>query len=263
MTKYRTLKRGMKGSDVGALQSFLRDQGYDLKVDSQFGAVTFACVLGYQLSRNLVSDGIVGVNTYTAMQEDGFIVPPGSIFTRKIKAVVAHITASNDNATFEGIRQQHIRQGWSDIGYHRVVGRDGAVYQGRDINKVGAHVSGHNADTIGIAYIARGDDNQPNAPYGKFMTAAQKESFEKETALLLYNAGLNPALHLFGHNDYTNKKACPCFRVGLATEFREFVKSHYNELVSANAPKEFADFLDDSSDDDYATPDETINENLS
>jgi len=42
---------------------------------------------------------------------------------------------------------------WDDIGYNFIVGGDGAVYEGRGWDKLGAHTKGYNTGSIGIAYI--------------------------------------------------------------------------------------------------------------
>ncbi len=44
----------------------------------------------------------------------------------------------------------HKERGWSGIGYHFLVRKDGRIYRGRPLNKMGAHVSGMNNCSIGI-----------------------------------------------------------------------------------------------------------------
>jgi N-acetyl-anhydromuramyl-L-alanine amidase AmpD len=39
------------------------------------------------------------------------------------------------------------------IGYHFVIGRNGAIYEGRDEEELGAHVAGWNAHSIGICMV--------------------------------------------------------------------------------------------------------------
>ena len=46
----------------------------------------------------------------------------------------------------------HRARGWNGIGYHYVIRRDGTIEQGRPEEQVGAHVAGHNANSIGICY---------------------------------------------------------------------------------------------------------------
>jgi hypothetical protein len=50
--------------------------------------------------------------------------------------------------------------GWSDIGYHEVVRRDGSLELGRDIKYAGAHVAGINSSSIGIACEGNGEEEE-------------------------------------------------------------------------------------------------------
>lgn len=43
--------------------------------------------------------------------------------------------------------------GWSDIGYNFLIGGDGAVYEGRGWNVVGAHATNWNSKSIGISFL--------------------------------------------------------------------------------------------------------------
>lgn len=69
---------------------------------------------------------------------------------------------------------------WDDIGYNFMIGGDGAVYEGRGWDKVGAHtlgefsistpktvlkfslLLGYNTGSIGIAYIGTFNSKEPN-----------------------------------------------------------------------------------------------------
>ena len=108
------------------------------------------------------------------------------------------------------IRRWHVEErGWSDIGYHYVITRNGVVVQGRPLDKIGAHVKGHNKGTIGICLVG-----------GKGGTAHDKfrENFTKEQDFALRKlidelkdrfVSINK---VSGHNKYA-AKACPCFNV--------------------------------------------------
>jgi N-acetyl-anhydromuramyl-L-alanine amidase AmpD len=50
------------------------------------------------------------------------------------------------------------------IGYHFVVATNGAVFNGRAIEEIGAHVQGHNRDSIGICMV--GTDQYSVAQWG-------------------------------------------------------------------------------------------------
>ena len=146
----------------------------------------------------------------------------------KITKCTIHITAC-DNCTVESIRKFHKAQGWSDIGYHWIVDKAGVVHKGRPENLTGAHVAGHNTGNIGISYISRGSDTEPNAPYGKFMTEAQRIALEEKVADILYRYNLTID-NIYGHNDFDKGKACPCFSVRKSLIFLGNVRAELESL---------------------------------
>lgn len=70
VSQFRTLKIGMNGSDVVALQKLL-----GIASDGKFGRDTHAAVVAFQKSKGLKPDGIVGKNT-RAMFADGIATTP-------------------------------------------------------------------------------------------------------------------------------------------------------------------------------------------
>lgn len=61
------LSKGSKGDKVRVLQELLLGRGYDLGAygaDGDFGATTHRRVVGFQTTRGLIADGIVGENTW-------------------------------------------------------------------------------------------------------------------------------------------------------------------------------------------------------
>ena len=127
---------------------------------------------------------------------------------RKLTRIILHCTATPDGRHVDvaTIREWHRKRGWSDIGYHFVIYLDGSVHNGRPVEKVGAHVSGHNADTIGVVYVG-GTDAAGKAK--DTMNDAQETAFVNLVASLRDKYG---ALTLHGHNEYA-AKACPSFNV--------------------------------------------------
>lgn len=64
----RTLYWGNNGRDVTVLQQQLRNWGYyHGPVDGVFGKVTWQAVINFQRRNGLLPDGIVGVNTWSAL----------------------------------------------------------------------------------------------------------------------------------------------------------------------------------------------------
>ena len=72
LKKRRTLKKGMTGSDVVYLQQILKEQLYNLGtwgVDGHFGAQTEKAVIQFQKDHCLQPDGIVGIKTWTVLEQ--------------------------------------------------------------------------------------------------------------------------------------------------------------------------------------------------
>lgn len=104
------------------------------------------------------------------------------------------------------IRGWHLQKGWSDIGYHFVIRRNGRVELGRPENLVGSHVQGHNANSLGICLVGGTDAKQ--RPENNF-TAEQWASLQ---TLLMRLTQKYPNAKILGHRDFPKvAKACPCF----------------------------------------------------
>ena len=70
-------------------------------------------------------------------------------YTNKPKKIVLH-HAEASICTVQQIHSWHLGNGWTGIGYHFFVRKDGTIYRGRPENAIGAHVSGANTNTLGI-----------------------------------------------------------------------------------------------------------------
>lgn len=66
------------------------------------------------------------------------------------KYIVLHHRAGNGDV--DSIHQLHLKEGYTGIGYHFYIRKDGSVYRGRPINTMGAHCLGSNANSIGICF---------------------------------------------------------------------------------------------------------------
>lgn len=190
------LKKGSKGNEVKELQKLL-----NLYEDGIFGPITEEAVKEFQRTNNLTVDGIVGENTWMKLKGG----PVKS--TRTINEIIVHCSATKEGQdyTTADIKKWHLARGFSDIGYHYVIYRDGSVHTGRNINIGGAHCVGHNAHSIGVCYIGGLDKNlKPKDT----RTDAQKDALLK---LLKQLKQLYPKATIHGHYEYANK-ACPCFK---------------------------------------------------
>lgn len=127
---------------------------------------------------------------------------------RKINKIILHCSATPEgrHVTVQDITRWHRDRGFSEIGYHWVIYLDGTIWPGRPESKMGAHVVGHNANSIGVCYIG-GTDSNGNAKDTR--TPAQREAIKKLVADLQKRY---PGATVHGHNEFAAKE-CPCFNV--------------------------------------------------
>ena len=117
--------------------------------------------------------------------------------------IVIHHTGNvvDDDLSAAEIDASHKGQGWTCIGYHYVIRKDGTVEQGRPHWTIGAHAYGHNSHTIGVHVCGNFEEAEP--------TDEQIES----TAMLLANLCTDYGLpidrdHIVGHRELM-ATACP------------------------------------------------------
>jgi N-acetylmuramoyl-L-alanine amidase len=212
-------------------------------IDGVRGDRTVSAVKSFQAKFGLVADGIAGPQTMTALKRaeadpkparpepdksamaqpvpavvrgpDIGDAPPNAASlklldtARFINEIIHHCTATPEGKdyTVNDIRAWHKQRGFSDIGYHYVIYRDGRVMVGRPIGQIGAHVEGHNTGTVGISYVGGVAADGKTAKDTR--TAAQRASLLWLTAQLCRKF---PIAKVTGHNQYANK-ACPSFDV--------------------------------------------------
>ena len=72
-----TLRIGSRGASVQQLQQLLRNEGYDPgPIDGIFGSRTQSAVMAFQRDTHIAVDGIVGIQTWTALGVDCRVPPP-------------------------------------------------------------------------------------------------------------------------------------------------------------------------------------------
>ena len=128
---------------------------------------------------------------------------------REINEIIIHCSATREgqDVSVDTIRRWHVvERGWSDIGYHYVIGLDGSIQKGRLNNVQGAHTKGHNKNSLGICYIGGCD---------KDMNPKDTRTDEQKRSFLILLEGLKsiyPKATIHGHNEFSDK-ACPSFNV--------------------------------------------------
>ena len=205
-------KLGSSGPVVKQIQGALH-----LVQDGQFGPLTREALMTWQREHNLTPDGIAGPATLAkllpAVVKQAFNLKKSR---RVITDIVIHCT----------------KNGWSDIGYHYVIGLNGETWNGRDVDLVGAHVSGHNAHSIGISYVG-GLENRPGVPYNQLKAKDTRTEAQKAAllSLLVELRKLYPKAKISGHRDFSPDKN----HNGIVEPF-EWIK----QCPSFDAKKEYA-----------------------
>lgn len=139
---------------------------------------------------------------------------------RSINLIVIHCTASrcDRRLTPDDLEAEHRRRFSGGCGYHFYIIREGIIMPMRPLDRVGAHVRGFNARSIGIAYEG---GLLPDGSAADTRTPAQREAlrFLVRQLLVLY-----PRATVCGHRDLSPDlngngiieprewiKQCPCF----------------------------------------------------
>ena len=85
---------------------------------------------------------------------------PESKPLKKIKSIIIHQTGTKN--TIQKVINTHIKEKrYSSIGYHLMIGKNGQIYQARNLDQMGAHTFGYNSDSIGIALFGDFNKTEP------------------------------------------------------------------------------------------------------
>lgn len=98
------------------------------------------------------------------------------------------------------VQRWHLDRGWTTVGYHFVVAPSGRIFRGRPVDRLGAHVLGHNAGTVGICLMGNFELERP--------TAAALASLDHVRERLIPGGA---TARLLGHRDHRGheRSACP------------------------------------------------------
>lgn len=135
--------------------------------------------------------------------------------TRKIGLIVIHCADSPNGHPFtaQDIDSWHRERGFermpqwrarqnpnlTSIGYHFVIGAQGALETGRHSDEIGAHVQGHNANSLGICLIGR--DQFSLEQWNQLGSLVEQLQIQY------------PQARVVGHRSLSLVKTCPNFDV--------------------------------------------------
>lgn len=125
-----------------------------------------------------------------------------------VKYLILHTAAFRGEADIQLVRRWHTApvseggRGWSDVGYHFFIRRDGTIETGRPVDIIGAHCRdlGMNYVSLGICFEGHGDyEEWKQAQWASFTSLAQE----------LCNEYHVPAKNIWGHRETGAPKTCP------------------------------------------------------
>ena len=141
---------------------------------------------------------------------------------RTINYIVVHCSATREDRHFtvEALRAVHLSRGFSDIGYHYYIRRDGTVVRTRPLALAGAHVKGYNKYSIGTCYEggldARGNPKDTRTPeqHSALHLLVYQLLQQFRNARVCGHRDLSPDLDGDGKVEpWEWVKQCPCFEV--------------------------------------------------
>ena len=117
-----------------------------------------------------------------------------------IRYLVVHCSDTDSRHTAEDIHAMHLGFGWHGIGYHAIIEADGRLVMGRPCFWQGAHVRGHNGESLGVCLIGRDG-----------FSSTQLKTLAD---LLREWQARYPQAKICGHCDFdSTEKTCPNFDV--------------------------------------------------
>lgn len=141
---------------------------------------------------------------------------------REINLIAVHCSATprgRDIGRSE-ITAMHLARGFNTIGYHFVIRLDGTREIGRPLGQAGAHVAGHNANSIGICLVggldAKGkpEDTFTLAQYAELVKLVRELRTKFPHARICGHRDLSPDKDRDGKVEkHEWLKDCPCFDV--------------------------------------------------
>lgn len=147
---------------------------------------------------------------------------------RSVDWIVVHCAATRADMDIglKEIRQLHMQKGWSDVGYHYIIRRDGSIEKGRTDTTPGAHAKGYNMYSLSVCLVGGCNMSGPVATptadkwYSDYVFQARAENnFTKAQFISLQKIltdlqAAHPNAEILGHRDLPGvNKGCPSFDV--------------------------------------------------
>lgn len=115
-----------------------------------------------------------------------------------INTIVVHHSATSSGSP-QAFAKYHVESnGWPGIGYHYVIGKDGAVHLTNHETAISYHAAGVNTNSIGICLVGHFDQEKP--------TQAQISALVELCRDIKGRLGIT---RIIGHREVPAPKSCP------------------------------------------------------
>lgn len=138
---------------------------------------------------------------FSAENTDGWRVYDGDLRAIYRTVVIHHsvVYAHDDLSSVLDVQTLHREERqWADIGYHYLIGKEGAIYEGRPLEVRGVHVGGYNTGSVGVCLLGNFMEELPTSP-----------QIESTTALVQWLTQRLGLTHLGSHRQFNSETLCP------------------------------------------------------
>jgi N-acetyl-anhydromuramyl-L-alanine amidase AmpD len=144
--------------------------------------------------------------------------------SRRVHRTFVHCSASDypEHDNIETIRKWHLSKGFSEVGYHYFIHKNGQLSEGRSIEKTPAAQRGHNIGTIAICLHGLKKENFTEAQFGTLRQLC-----------LQIDRNYNGDMSFHGHCEVA-PKACPVFDYQEVLELDPYGSLGLEELGAAH-----------------------------
>jgi len=129
---------------------------------------------------------------------------PFEKLNREVHSVFVHCSDSDrpEHDSWKVVDEWHKDRGWSGIGYHYFIKKDGTIEKGRDLEEIPAAQIGHNTGSIAICL------------HGRDISKFKEEQYEslRNICIAINNAYKDEKkIRYRGHREVESGKTCPVF----------------------------------------------------
>ena len=136
----------------------------------------------------------------------------------KPEYIVLHTLAFDGSAGIAEVDRWHKERGFTRVGYHYIIRRDGRLETGRHEHEQGAHCrdGGYNRKSLGIAFEGHGDNDE--------WTDAQWDTIRKCYLFWRLKHGIDPD-KVIGHREAPAAKTCPGKKIDMDAVRRSLIQA--------------------------------------